>query len=481
MNLRSNEIVDAVRDIERRAERELDETKLRSIYVDCGVLSEMSPRENQVVYGRRGVGKTHLLHYYGDELRVNNDSIIYQVHDCTRLGSGFASDNTTPLEVARRCFNQLLNDIANHCFDYLDITGSQDQFQNDQRTGHAVLAFQDAINKRAENGESFDFRMIGDTLDKYRELSKASQLYICLDEFVAILNEAQPYFAEFLKRSFFSKPKIVTKIAAVSYSTRMSTHLNGDTIGLEPGADSFGDVDLDQHFVWEEGDSRVEGFFAQVLYNHLAEAIGLGLHKGPEDKRRTILQIFFANENAFKELCRAAEGNCRDLLNIFRLTFFSLIREVEPARIGVPQVKKGAEEWYYSEKIRPISDALKAEEFLNHLIEYVIREKKTKTFMVHYKDRNHPVLVRFYSARLLHPLRTVWKHPDKPGEPYHLVTMDYGSYVALKNSRSAPDDRLFFEPDATDYDDIVPLDDRRSIRRVVLTRQDLDRFLPTTG
>lgn len=457
-----------------------DATKLHDIYVDTGVLDALSSDANQVILGRRGVGKTHLLHVYRDHLMSRDPSIVFQIHDCTRLGSGHTPEADNGKTIAANAFNQLLNDIATHAFDDYERITAEDTESRIRDPEDAIFAFLDAITKPGEGGSSFDFRNLGDTLDAFRVAAGASRMIIGLDEFVSLPRISQPYFAEFLKRAFFTKPQITFAIASVLYSTHTYTVCDGNAVGLEPGADTFSDVNLDYYFVWEEEEDQAEEFFSQVLYNHLAQDLGLDTTVGAANKRSWILQNIFTQQRAFSELCRAAEGNCRDFLNIFRTAFFRFYRDRDAQQIGVPHVTGGAEEWFRSEKLRSISNEGHLEQFLNHLIQHVIRGRRTKTFMVHYRDISNPLLTRLFGARLLHPLRTVWKHPDLPGEPYHLVTMDYGCYVALRNTNTGPDETLFYQPDETKYDDLVPLDDRRSIRRVVVTPEDLAMFTPNS-
>lgn len=471
--LASNEFAVAVRDIERRAEREQDPRRLYDIYVDRGVLDQLMTHENQVVLGRRGVGKTHLFSYYRDYVAEKRPSDVVQLHDCRRLGSGMANMSDEPRTIAINTFAELLNDTATQAFEELDRI--EDRASQDL-AGDAVLAFQDVVSRSGNDGSAFDFRNLGDSLAKYVEASKAGGLVILLDEWAAIPLGAQPYVAEFLKRAFMTHGAICVKIAAVSYQTRLSEDTPSGVFGFETGADVFSDVNLDQYFVWEEDNQGAQSFFAQVLYNHLAERIGWNLDIAAEQKHQGVVELF-TQEPAFGELSRAAEGNCRDLLNIFRMSFDEFRRDESARRIGIPQVQAAAETWYRQDKLRNIQDDGRKEDFLNHLIQEIIRNKKSKTFMVSYRDINHPLLARLFSARLLHPLRTTWSHPDRPGEPYHLVTMDYGCYVALKHTRAAPEEQIFFVPEETTArDDLVPLDDRRSIRRIVLPRESLDKF-----
>ena len=447
------------------------------------MLPVVTPSTNQIVYGRRGVGKTHLLHYYRDHLHTKGNHFLFQLHDCQRLGSGLTAISTNAYTIAANMFSQLLNDIATQAFDSLD--SIELNRIGKSTAGDAILQFQDVISRDSKDSISshFDFRNLGDTLDAFRRAVGAVGLIIGLDEWVAIPRAAQPYFAECIKRAFFVKPDIAVKIAGVTYQTQMSADMNGGLIGFESGADVFSDIHLDNYFVWEEDKDGVQQFFAQALYNHLAEALQWPLDALPNVKAHRIHQEFFTQEKAFVELCRAAEGNCRDFLNVFRLAYFEFRRDSNAQAIGLPQVHKASENWYRQDKLRNIAGEGGYEVFLNYLIQDVIRERRSKTFMVSYRDINHPLLSRLFTARLLHPLRTTWSHPDRPGEPYHLVTIDYGCYLALQNTRAAPAQQVFFyagDTEAAQYNDLVPLDDRRSIRRIVVKREDLDR-IPLTG
>ncbi len=476
MDLRDLQMERAIGSIERRAEREADYRRLYDIYVDRGVLSELSSSENQIVYGRRGVGKTHLFLYYRDYLMASDQPLLFQIHDCQRLGSGIGTTSSNHTQVAVSIFRELLNDIATASFEALD------QIENDQsaiqQAGAAILAFQDVIDNGSAEDTPFDFRNLGDTLDRFRKAYGAERFILALDEWVAISPHVQPYLAELIKRTFFTKPQFVVKIAAVTYQSKLSAEHDGRIIGLETGADVFADIPLDTFFVWEEDKPGVQLFFAQVIYNHLADAIGGDLSQKPEAKLEMVQKTFFTQEEAFVQLCRAAEGNCRDLLNVLRMAYSEFKHDTASARIGIPHVKKAAERWYRQDKLRNIAGEGRLEEFLNYLIQDLIRNKRSKTFMVSYRDISHPLLSRLFTARLLHPLRTTWSHPDKPGEPYHLVTMDYGCYLALQGTRGEPEQNVFFFADdkKAEYDDLVPLDDRRSIRRIVLPREMLDKY-----
>ena len=110
----------AVREIERRAERVLDYRKLYDIYVDKGVLSQLTVNTNQLILGRRGVGKTHLVTFFRDYATEKRTEAVLLFDHRQRLGSGNASQSSNPYTIASVMFTSLLNDIATQSFDALD-------------------------------------------------------------------------------------------------------------------------------------------------------------------------------------------------------------------------------------------------------------------------------------------------------------------------------------------------------------------------
>ncbi|WP_298912057.1 hypothetical protein [uncultured Nostoc sp.] len=65
---------------------------------------------------------------------------------------------------------------------------------------------------------------------------------------------------------------------------------------------------------------------------------------------------------------------------------------------------------------------------------------------------------------------------DNPGVRYNIYTLDYGTYVDLINTSKQPDLQLSLDfgeeyklEDEYSEDRVVPFDDKRSIRKVILT------------
>jgi hypothetical protein len=396
------------------------------------------------------------------------------IFDCQTLGSGIAGISADPKIISHNYAFELLNELGTRLFD--SIPALKLPPAEESRAQEAALLFVEHI---CSKDGSFDYRNLSATFNAFCDHVNVERIYIGLDEFVSIPQSAQPLFAHILKQLFASNRRVVFKIAAVTFQTTLSSYANGQQVGLEIGADVFGDIDLDSYFLWDEQAAGVLSFFSQVLYNHLGESLGWNLGEAPARKMEVIISALFTQEKCFQELVRASEGNCRDLLNIFRLAY-SEFRRSDSGKITLEHVTTAAKTWYRNAKLSNISPHTKDEAFLNFLIQDVIKEKRSRAFMVHYQAANHPLLIRLLNLRLLHRMRATWTHPDRPGDPHHIFTIDYGCYADLKNTRSEPEQLVFLPSTAEKVtEDYVPLPDRRSIRRIVVERAALDKFYVT--
>jgi hypothetical protein len=477
MELRDEAVVAAMNALERRAERQDSDLTLFNTYVDGGVLAELSDTESQVIYGRRGVGKTHLLHFHRHSIALKESHSPYFIFDCQRLGSGTATVSADPQVVGRSYAFELLNDLGTRLFSYVD-TLKLGKPKETEALG-AVLTFVDHI---CSKDGSFDIRNMSSTFRALCDLAEIRRVYIALDEFVSVPQSAQPTFAHVLKQVFASDRRVVIKIAAVTFQTSLLADIGGQQVGMEIGADVFSDIDLDSYFLWDENREGVMSFFSQVLYNHLGEILGWDLTRSAPQKRSHVISFFFTQERCLQELVRASEGNSRDLLNVMRLAY-SEFRRGQGDKIGIEHVTTAAKTWYRNAKLNNISPNTRDEEFLNFLIQDVIKDKKSRSFMVSYQDARHPLLTRLLNLRLLHRMRTSWTHPDRPGQPYHIFVIDYGCYADLKGTRAEPVQGVFFKDEELkpkelnpETQDFVPLPDRRSIRRIVVSRSEIEKY-----
>ncbi len=264
----------------------------------------------------------------------------------------------------------------------------------------------------------------------------------------------------------------------MDYAYKLNERLGEQVIGLERSADIFTDVRMDRFFVWDQDEAFVEQFFGEVLFNHLAIEYGFDLDVPEKEKTEILQNQMFTQRRMLAELCRASEGNARDFLILFGKAHARYRQQTARQKIGLEDVHAAAIDLYRSDKYTNISSEKPLEDFLENLVHSIIKEKHARTFMVPYQSRNHPLLARLFSARILHPLNVEWSHPHIPGERYSLITMDYGTYVSFRGTKNEPNQRVFWPintPNPADLD-LVPIDDRRSIRRIVVEKTLLDDY-----
>ena len=90
-------VMAAVSKIVQRSERQEDAHKLIDTYVDVGLLPQIENANHQILYGRRGTGKTHVIKVLESRLTANADNAIVYI-DCRMLGSTSQfSDTDDPL------------------------------------------------------------------------------------------------------------------------------------------------------------------------------------------------------------------------------------------------------------------------------------------------------------------------------------------------------------------------------------------------
>ena len=290
-----------------------------------------------------------------------------------------------------------------------------------------------------------------------------------LDEWSSLPLDIQPYLAEFIKRGFLPANTITVKIASLEYRSNFSIKTpSGSLLGLEVGADIATGLDLDDHYVFDRNKDRVTKAFANILFNHvrseLPEDYLLNVY-GISDSDKFVTTFFTNSTTSFQELARAAEGVARDLINIFSHAFFTSQRK-DHSKIEKRTITESAQQWFEQDKARELPVDLS--EALQRIVAEVIGKKKARSFMVPRELERDELLQRLFDSRVLHLVIRGYADKDNPGLRYNIYTLDYGTYVSLLGTSKSPEG--FEEVTIVDPGFVVPFDDRRSIRRIILTQ-----------
>ena len=300
----------------------------------------------------------------------------------------------------------------------------------------------------------------------------SGRLWVMLDEWSVVPLDLQPFLADFLKRCVFPVSGITVKIGAIEHRSRFRapSAAPGDYIGLELGADTSANLDLDDFMVSNSDPDRARAFFRDLLARHVEAVFAAEGETHPAlGDPATLVAATFTQHNAFDDWVRAAEGVPRDAVNILA----QAAQKAGEERISVQHIRGAARAWYERDKRTAVSANHEAAELLNWIMGEVIGERRARAFLLK-QGETHPLIDTLYDSRVLHVVRRGVSGGDVAGVRFNAYALDFGCYVDLFNTKKAPAGLFPTEDEAGNevYAE-VPQDDYRSIRRAIL---DLGRF-----
>lgn len=516
----------AVSRVQLRAERQQDIGQLVETFVDPGITVQLQNENNQILYGRRGTGKTHVLRVVQSGASSEPDALAVYV-DMRRLGSSSVfNDEGRPTHVrVASLLRDVLAEVESALLEWAtrpDSSVGSDVFEGLDALSTAItrtvmsqvgvveeasttadksatrgaavaisaspslelsskdetsLTDTEKLQRSGVEIEPLYFQEIATALEGLFKKSGLSRLTVLLDEWTAIPLDLQPLFAEFLKRSLFPIPQITVKIASLEYRSNFSERLEkNNVLGFELGADISSSLELDDYYVFDRNPERTIEMFSELLYRHVTAEIGSNgksLYLSTEHGIATsgeFVKSLFASPEAFQELVRAGEGVARDLINIFGSAFFNSLRRKRKS-IDRRAVQDAAREWYEKDKAPNVDQA--QGRILRRIVDDVIGTRKARSFLLEKELETNEVIRSLFDFRIIHLVKRGFADKDNPGLRHNIYTLDYGCYVDLLGTQKAPGGD-FTEELATEGEEVVvPFDDRRSIRRIILRAEHL--------
>lgn len=523
--LQDTHLMAAVSRIIQRSERQEDIQKLVGTYVDIGLLPQLNNINHQIFYGRRGTGKTHVMKVLESLLKEDFKNTVAYI-DCRTLGSTSQfSDSSVPLP--RRCLslfrdfllsmyhsllehivekpstraNEALNEVdnlANLITEPLKVLkaerlSTEEQSSSSAENGVSAAAMvsmrgltgkveekskltisqsdKQETEYSVETQDKIIFPELQRTLQKVLDLAE-TRLFVLVDEWSSLPLDVQPYLAEFLKRGLLPLNTVTLKVSALEYRCRFSERQGSVLLGFELGADIATAPDLDDYFVFDRNPDHITDVYADVLLKHLSSELPEGYlrEKYSVTTSRQLSSRLFTERGTCAELARAAEGVIRDLINIFTQAFFHAQRRSRES-IDKRAIVESARQWFEQDKAQYLNDHL--QEVLRRIVDEVIGKRKARSFLLPRHLERHPTIQLLFDARVLHHMQRGYADKDNPGVRFNIYTIDYGAYVDLLGTSREPE--LDLQGDRVGSDVVVPFDDKRSIRRIVLDQGILDK------
>jgi hypothetical protein len=267
----------------------------------------------------------------------------------------------------------------------------------------------------------------------------------------------------------------VIKIASLEYRSRFSESSDTAVLGFELGADIATAPELDDYYVYDRNQEQILELYEDILHRHLTVELP---ENYLQEKHRIssgteLVGHLFTGRSVFQELSRAAEGVVRDLLNIFTLACFDANRRRRPT-LDRSSVTGAARQWFEQDKSQLLDDEM--HEVLRSIVNEVIGRRKARSFLVPRELERHRMIQKLFDARVLHLVQRGYADKDNPGQRYNIYAVDYGTYVDLLGTSSQPqlELELFVRPKSEGNQLLVPFDDKRSIRQIILSREHLE-------
>lgn len=507
----------------KRAEMS-DPKVLVNTFVDTGMLHTMlGSRDHQVIYGRRGTGKTHALLYLSETKRQAGELAIFV--DMRTIGSsvGLFADESVPVpERATRLLRDTLAAIHDRLYDFATAPGEKinlaevgpqldaffDAATETQVLGPATKETQVTQSERVEAsftatgalsntsanvsasiGEKQEgsasalkriqqsgqvrhrvrFGAIGQTLGSICRSIAPRRIWVLLDEWSAVPPDLQPYLADMIRRCLLPVTGITVKIAAIEQRTEfLLPGDHGDYTGIEIGADVAADLNLDDFMVFDHSASKAVDFFRRLIYNHFKTVQGEIEGVPRIDNERDFASVAFTQRTSLEEIVRAAEGVPRDAINVLAIA----AQKADSNAIAVAHARSAAKTWYQRDKESAVSANYRAAALLRWIVDEVIAHRKARAFLIASGTRD-ALIDSLFDSRVLHLLKRNISAQEQPGVRYDAFKIDYGCYVDLLSTAKEPQGLLPTDdpnqPDGAYVE--VPPDDYRAIRRAILDLQ----------
>jgi len=509
----------------RRRADAVDPSVLLQTFVNVGPLvTLLGATDHQILYGRRGTGKTHALQYLANTVRAAGDWAIPV--DLRQVGSatGIYADVSMPIgeratrllldtlgTVQSRLTDLVLNAAEDAPIDFSNAMSGIDDLANEitkvrvrgtvehtttstgstEDSSHsnidistdglslsmgeargATRSSSEGTQRSGHEEPAVHFAALGEVLRTFVDSLPGIRIWILLDEWSSVPIDLQPILADLLRRCVFPISGITVKVAAIETRSEFATGVRGGQYqGIEIGSDAMANADLDDFLVFSNDPESAQRFFRELLFKHCSTVMreqGLDRDNTPEDATRFV-ELGFTSEETFTELVRAAEGVPRDAINVAALA----AQYADIDRIRIQDIRKAARSWYQRDKEAFVAASRPVESLLHWIIDEVIGNRRTKGFLLApdgFRDDNIRTL---YDGRVLHLLRRGISSRDDPGVRFNAYGLDFGCYVHLTAAR-APLSLFDADIDGTGVSNqAVPADDYRSIRTA---RLDLGEF-----
>jgi hypothetical protein len=437
-------------------------------YIDVSnALNDVATRQNHVIFGRRGCGKTLLLHFSASQLPSETRPVYINCEDFKKhsfpnvlieildalfgelqgnLTGWFGKKKRSRELIAQiRAELKSLQDRADH-----QKTEVREAESRETTQGQGVEAKVGAYgvklaadDRLAELSKTETERRYLLNQDKIRELDTrlpqlkrqireffklsagVKAIFLQIDDFYHLAREDQPLVMDYIHRLCKDLP-LYFKIATLRHASTLYADRKGQPLGAQERHD-YQPINVDftfSDFAKTAGQNR-------RIFEEFGRRAGL--------KDGEVLGLF--KGEGFERLVLAGGGVPRDCLSLFP----ELLDKVQPpsgdGRIGKDDVRILSRTNFERriEELKQDSQGSEQEVLIRGI--YVLRrfclEKKINIVLVseallQQNDRIRALLYRLLDYRIIHSAGTALTHKSQPGLTYHAFAIDIGCYANMR-------------------------------------------------
>ncbi|RPG38794.1 MAG: hypothetical protein CBB72_000155 [Muricauda sp. TMED12] len=421
-------------------------------YIDVeGHLDRLGSKQQQVIFGRRGSGKSCLLVHYKNDVGKNQKilSIYVSTDDIKRLGYPdvlirLLLQIMESIPSSKQKWRKFLfreTNVQKHIKDLrklLNRAETRKVQEKEERESKfsgggeikGMIASADRTNSLGKLSEFQENKL--DELERHlpdyktaieKELkkSKYDACFILLDDFYLIKKDKQPDVLDYVHR-LVRGTDYYLKVATIRHRTELIRH-EQQTIGVELNQD-VEEINLDRTL---EDLSSPSEYLGRIL-NYMSQEVGLD----------NVKEKLF-NHNSFEELVIASGGVPRDFLTIFVNAIDQAISVDKMQHLTATNIWKAASSFSYQSKLKALRkdvnvEASRLESVFRDILKFCIEEKKRTCFLISQDEAQkhsdmHELILQLMDFKLIHVVEPDTSAASGRQGRFEAYTLDFSLFM----------------------------------------------------
>ena len=413
-------------------------------------------KQNQVVYGRRGSGKTTIANSLKKEagqfyvVKINMEdfkdisfpNVLIHVLSTffTQIKKQILADIKWPKVFNKKRVTKIFNDIEKETKRLEETLPDPDSYAKSVKEkmsaessgnigvnkGPVTAGLEQKSKGEMEINKEVNVEKLDAIKNSLPSLKKKMQaltgllsrqaIFLFLDDFYFLKKNEQPFFVDFFHRLSKDTPLFI-KVATIKNRTQLYAQTRESYYGMELGHDAQA---LDLDYTLDRFDD---------LKNFMGELLSKACISAGVDTELTKQTLSRAG---FVQLCLASGGVPRDFLSLFVKVASSVSGtigkvEVTNASIANFPIK------YESFKADSADERQELERYFNRIKKFVIEDNRTNLFLVHNTTAEElaeakQAVKELVDLRMLHLVDSSTSSAPSDGKMYSAYMIDIGSY-----------------------------------------------------